>query len=154
MPAEPTNINVNPIATYRFAIAVDDREWVGVFTECKLPDVEWDIQELKEGGQNEYTHILPGQRKSGRITFRHGLTKDMFLSDWYAEMMGENFTNFMKTITVTLLNEEHQPVLRWNLHNAYPTKVTWPELKTADNAIAIQSLEIACARVEFEKEPA
>jgi phage tail-like protein len=68
-------------------------------------------------------------------------------------MMDEEYKNYKKTVTITLLDSEHKPVLRWNLHNAFPIKVTWPDLKTGDNAVAIQTLELAVGHVEFEKNP-
>ena len=56
-------------------------------------------------------------------------------------------------MTITLLDSEGNPVLLWNLHDAYPVKVTWPELKAGESAVAIQTLELACGRVDFDKSP-
>ena len=154
MPAEPTTLNVEPLATFRFEVDVGGFVGLGIFTECKLPDVEWDIHEQKEGGLNEYVHQLPGQRKAGKVTLKHGITKKFEFMKWYGEMMQENFTEYQKTVTITLLNAEHKPLMRWSIDGAYPTKITWPELKTADNVVAIQSLELACGRIEFEPNPA
>lgn len=155
MPAEPSLLNsLEPIANFRFGITVDsNREYVGMFTECKLPDIEWDIQQVKEGGRNDYIHQLPGQRKPSKVTLTHGLTRQFILQEWYEEMMSENFEGFMKTVTINLLDSQGKPVMRWNLYNAYPVKVTWPDLKTGDNAVAVQTLELACGRVDFEREP-
>jgi phage tail-like protein len=128
-------------------------KWVGVFTECTLPAIEWDVEEIKEGGRNDYIHQIIGHRKAGKVTLKHGLTKKYELMNWYAEMMDEDYKNYKKTVTITLLDSEHKPVLRWNLQNAFPIKVTWPDLKTGDSAVAIQSLELAVGHVEFEKNP-
>jgi len=155
VPAEPTTMDsLNPLANFRFALDLGKgKGWAGVFTECKLPDVAWDIEQVKEGGQNTFIHQLPGQRKPGNVTLKYGLTKQYELLDWYADMMSEDFKETSRTVTITLLDSENRPVLLWNLHNAYPVKVTWPELKASDNAVAIQTLELACGRVEFEKSP-
>ena len=153
MPAEPSLLNsVEPIASFRFGVTVDNNQtFIGMFTECKLPDVEWEIQEVKEGGRNDFIHQLPGQRKASRVTLKHGLTKQYILLDWYSQMMSENFQGYLKTVTISLIDSQGHSVMTWNLHNAYPVKVSWPELKTGDNAVAIQTLELACGRVEFEK---
>ena len=50
-----------------------------------------------------------------------------------------------------MLDGQGNPLMRWNLYNAYPVKVTWPEMKAGDNSVAIQTLELACGRVDFEK---
>ena len=154
MPAEPTTLDaINPLATFRFTVDIGGDKWVGVFTECSLPAIEWDVEEIKEGGRNDYIHQIIGHRKAGKVTLKHGLTKKYELMNWYAEMMDEDYKNYKKTVTITLLDSEHKPVLRWNLQNAFPIKVTWPDLKTGDAAVAIQSLELAVGHVEFEKNP-
>ncbi len=155
MPAEPTLLDtINPLANFRFALDLGQgKGWAGVFTECKLPDVEWDVQQVKEGGQNTYIHQLPGQRKPSQITLKYGLTKQHELLDWYAEMMSEDFKSTSRTVSISLLDATGKPVLLWNLHNAYPVKVTWPELKAGDNAVAILALVLACGRVEFDQNP-
>lgn len=155
MPAEPTLLDsINPLANFRFALDLGQgKGWAGVFTECKLPDVAWVVEPVKEGGQNTYVHQLPGQRKPGNVTLKYGLTKQFELLDWYADMMSENLKEISKTVTITLLDSEGNPVLMWNLHDAYPVKVTWPELKSGESAVAIQTLELACGRVDFDKSP-
>lgn len=156
MPAEPYLLGntLEPLATFRFALDLgQSRSWSGVFTECKLPDVEWDVQQLKEGGQNTFVHQLLGQRKQSQVTLKYGLTKTRDLLDWYADVMSEKFQAVSRTVTVTLLDSTGKPVLLWNLHNAYPVKVTWPELKAGDNTVAILSLTLACGRVEFDQNP-
>lgn len=154
MPAKPTNLDtLNPLATFRFSVDIGGTNWLGVFTECSLPPVEWNVEEIKEGGRNDYIHQVIGHRKAGKITLKHGLTNKYELMSWYAEMMNEDYKNYKKTVTITMLDSEHKPVLRWNIQKAFPTKVTWPELKTGDNAVAIQTLELACGHVEFEQNP-
>jgi phage tail-like protein len=156
VPAEPYLLEstLEPLATFRFALDLGkSRSWSGIFTECKLPDVEWDVQQLKEGGQNTYVHQLLGQRKPAQVTLKYGLTKRRELLDWYAEVMAEDFKSVAQTVTVSLLDSTGKPVLLWNLHNAYPVKVTWPEFKAGDNAVAILSLTLACSRVEFDQNP-
>jgi phage tail-like protein len=154
VPARPTNLaTINPLTTFRFTVDIGGKSWIGVFTECSLPPIEWDVEEIKEGGRNDFVHQLIGHRKAGKVTLKHGLTKKFELMSWYAEMMDEEYKNYKKTVTITLLDAEHKPVLRWNLHNAFPIKVTWPDLKTGENAVAIQTLQLAVGRVEFEQNP-
>jgi phage tail-like protein len=143
----------DPFASFRFSVEIDNnREFTGIFTELKLPDVEWDIQEMKEGGLNAFTHQLPGRRKASKVTLKNGLATKGVLMDWYANLMDEDFNKFLKTVTITLLNSEHKAVMRWNISNAYPSKLTWPELKTSDNVVAIQTLELVCGEVKLDKQ--
>jgi phage tail-like protein len=90
------------------------------------------MEELKEGGLNTYTHQLPGRRKSSRISLKNGLAKNTLLS-WYIQAIGKPVAR--KPLTITLLDSAHQPVMVWNIENAYPVKWTGPQLKTDDNTI-------------------
>jgi phage tail-like protein len=155
VPAEPIlpSEKILPLTTFRWGLDLGDYEFVGIFTECKLPDVEWDLQQLKEGGQNTYVHQLLGQRKQSQVTLKYGLIKGAWMLDWYAKVMAEDFRQVAKTVTVKLIDSEGHDVLLWHLHGAYPVKITWPELKTSDNAVAVLSLTLACARVEFDANP-
>lgn len=130
---------------FRFVVTISDITGA-VFTECTLPSIEWDVQEVKEGGLNSYTHQLPGLRKSTKLTLKRGLVKEGLL-DWYQAVMNGEFANARRTITITLMDSMKQPVYSWNIADAYPTKWTGPQLKSDDNAIAVETLEIACGEV-------
>lgn len=140
----------DPHASFRFVVEIEGVAQ-GVFTDCTLPNIEWETQEIKEGGLNTYTHQLPGRRKGAKITLKKGLIKEDLL-DWYSAMMSEEFDNIRKTVDITLFDAQHNPVIKWSCASAYPTKWTGPDLKTQDNAVATQSLELACAGVTFEKQ--
>jgi phage tail-like protein len=140
----------DPHVSFRFVVEIDGIRQ-GVFTDCTLPNIEWESQEIKEGGLNTYTHQLPGRRKGAKIVLKKGLIRDALL-DWYGDMMSERFEGVRKTVNITLFNAQHGAVIKWSCENAYPTKWSGPDLKTQDNAIATQTLELACAGVTFEKQ--
>ena len=64
-----------------------------------------------------------------------------------------DFYNWMKTInlttverrdiTISLLNEEHEPVMTWGIKNAFPIKVQASDFKADGNEIAVETLELA-----------
>ena len=141
MAEQGLGIQVNP--TFRFVVDVEG-ERQAAFTECALPAIEWEMEELKEGGLNTYTHQLPGRRKSSRVSLKNGLAKSTLLS-WYIQAIAKPVAR--KPLTITLLDSLHQPVMVWNIENAYPVKWTGPQLKTDDNTIAIHTLELACGEI-------
>jgi phage tail-like protein len=139
---------LDPHATFRFLVHISGVV-TAVFTECTLPDVDWETEPVKEGGLNTYTHQLPGRRKAAKIVLKNGLATDA-LTAWYTSVMSEKFIGFKKNISITLLDALHQPVMIWNVSNAYPIKWTGPQLKTSDNTVAIQTLELACGEVTID----
>lgn len=152
MPAQTgsTSAIPDPHASFRFVVEVAGITQ-GVFTECTLPNIEWETQEIKEGGLNTFTHSLPGMRKGAKVTLKKGLIRDALL-DWYSSMMSERFQDTRKTVDITLFDATHKPVIKWSCERAYPTKWTGPDLKTQDNAVATQTLELACGAVTFERQ--
>jgi len=131
-------------AAFRFVVALDGVP-LGAFTECTLPTIEWNIEEVKEGGLNTYVHQLPGQRKSNKISLKNGVAVAPDLHLWYLRSMHEDFTR--KRVTVTLLNALLIPVVVLNIEDALPVKWTGPQLKSDDNTVAIQTLELACGEI-------
>lgn len=128
---------------YSFVVEIGD-EFYGLFTECTLPSVEWDVEEVKEGGLNSYTHQLPGLRKTtNRIVLKNGHMTGPYnyFAQWYASCMKGKFER--KTVTVKLLGDGLKPVVTWNMMEAFPVKWTAPQLRSDQNAIAIHTLELA-----------
>jgi phage tail-like protein len=124
---------------------------VGAFTECTLPTMEIDTEDLREGGLNTYTHLLPKGRKAARLTLKNGLGKNDLMT-WCIEIMQEKFTR--KEIIISLHSArfsagQKEPICTWNLHDAYPVKWTGPQLQADSNAIAFQTIEFACGLVEM-----
>ena len=146
MPAEN---NFPVTAVFRFLVSVDG-EAVGAFTECALPTVEWETEEIKEGGLNTFVHQLPGMRKSSKITLKNGVGVAQNLVDWYIKSLTEDFSR--RQVTITLLNAKRESMMTWDIVNAYPTKWTGPSLKADDSTIAIQELELACGEINITQE--
>ncbi len=51
-------------------------------------------------------------------------------------------SSYRRTVTVQLLNENHEPIITWQLLNAWPSKVQSADLKADANEIAIETMEI------------
>lgn len=146
MPAE-NNFPVTP--GFRFIVSVDG-EAIGAFTECALPTVEWETEEVKEGGLNTYVHQLPGRRKASKITLKNGVGLAQDLVNWYIDSLTEEFSR--KQVSISLMNIKRETMMTWDIENAYPTKWTGPQLKAEDNTIAIQELELACGEISITTE--
>ena len=132
---------------YRYVV-LRRNDTLGVFTECTLPVIEWEIEEVKEGGLNSYVHQLPSRRKSSRLTLKNGLGKGEIL-EWFLQAMNDESprSQLRANLSIKLKDSRLQDVCTWNLAEAFPVKWTGPQLQTDSNAIAIQTLEFACSRV-------
>jgi phage tail-like protein len=121
-------------------------EWGGTsvsFTEVSGLTQELQAVDYRTGDSPDYSMVkMPGLRKYNNITLKRGITKsdnEFFL--WLNTVKLNEIER--RDITVSLLNEKHEPVMVWLAHNAFPVKVEGPGLKASGNEVAIESIEIA-----------
>jgi phage tail-like protein len=139
-----------PLPKFHFRV-----EWGGTrigFTEVSGLNVTQDVIEYRDGATPEYSKVkMPGMRKFDNLTLKRGL------------FQGDNeFFNWLKTtalntverrdLTISLLNEAHEPVVVWKVRNAFPIKLQSTDLKADDNGVAIETLELAHEGFELQND--
>jgi phage tail-like protein len=129
-----------PIPKFHFQV-----EWGGSkigFTEVSGLDVEREVIEYRDGSSKEYSKLkMPGLTKFSNITLKRGsFKKDNDFYKWWVSNKLETVER--RDITISLLNEEHTPVITWKVKNAWPSKIQPTDLKSDDNSIAIETMEI------------
>ena len=135
-------------ASFRFVVNIDG-EAVGAFTECTLPTIEWEMEEIKEGGLNSAVHQLPGHLKSSTITLKNGIGIVDNLLAWCVDAMNQKFTR--RGVTVKMYNAFKETVMTWSIKDALPKRWSAPQLQADSNTVAIQTLELICGEVTVEK---
>ncbi|MBX3257537.1 MAG: phage tail protein [Chitinophagaceae bacterium] len=130
-----------PLPKFHFRV-----EWGGSkigFTEVTGLNIENEMIEYRDGSSPEYHKIkMPGLQKYGNVTLKRGMfssDNDFFI--WLNTVSLSKIDR--RDITISLLNEEHNPVYIWRLKNAWPTKVTAPDLKSDANEVAVETIELA-----------
>lgn len=130
-----------PLTKFHFQV-----EWGGTrigFTEITGLDVSLDVIEYRDGASREYSKIkMPGMAKYSNITLKRGtfLNDNEFYS-WFNTVQMTQIER--RDITISLLNESHEPVVVWKVKNAFPVKVQSSDLKADGNEVAIETLELA-----------
>lgn len=128
-------------AAFRFVVQIDGVA-EAYFTECTLPNLEVEVEEEKEGGFNQGVHLLPGRVKRGSLTLKRGLAQSSALLSWYLEVMQGQVSKAKRQVSVMLYDSLGQPIVRWDLTGAFPSKWSGPALGTAKSEIAIETLEL------------
>lgn len=111
---------------------------------------EVSLEEYKEGGVNEYVHRMPSGVKYGNLVLKRGMFNDSDVTAWCRKAI-ETFEFKPTDITVSLLNEEHNALASWTFLKAYPVKWSVSDFKAMDNALVVESLELAYR--SFRKNP-
>ncbi|AXG71533.1 T4-like virus tail tube protein gp19 [Kordia sp. SMS9] len=139
-----------PLPKFHFQV-----EWGGTkigFQEVTGLDAEVEKLEYREGSSPEYSKInMPGMVKYTDIVLKRGVFKG---DNEFYEWMKTNKLNQTerRDITISLLDEEHAPVVVWKVLNAWPMKIQSTDLKGESNEVAIETLTLAHERIEISNE--
>lgn len=130
-----------PLPKFHFQV-----EWGGAnlgFTEVSGLGVETAVIEYRDGASPEYgKKKMPGQQTYSNITLKRGtMTSDNEFFDWWNTVALNTIER--RDLTISLLNESHEPVVVWKVKNAWPAKVEPTDLNADGNDVAIESIELA-----------
>jgi phage tail-like protein len=129
------------ITAGRFYIFIGNKAQA-VFTELSGLQLETEVFEYSEGGNNSFVHQLPGRTRVGRITLKQGLVASDELFRWYLDIAyGKQMDR--RNVSVVLYTEAGEELRRWNFLNAYPVRWVGPALEAGSTAVALETLELA-----------
>jgi phage tail-like protein len=111
------------------------------FQEVHGLNQEISTTHLKEGGQNRFSYDLPERSTYQNLVLKRGMVKGSGLHAWMKAAI-EDFSILPVNLTVTLLNEEHEPLLAWYIVNAYPVKWQVSGFNAEENSIVIETIEL------------
>ena len=139
-----------PLPVFHFTV-----QWGGTrigFSEISGLTQENQAIEYRDGSFPEYSSVkMPGLRKFANIVAKRGIVKaDNEFFIWLSTVKLNTVER--RDLIISLLDENHTPVMVWKAHNAFPVKVEGPGLKASGNEVAIESIEIAHEGLELQNE--
>jgi phage tail-like protein len=107
-------------------------------------DVSYDTEQIKEGGENRFEHVIPTRTKCTPLVLKRGLLKpsDSELTRWLQKAFNDEEIDTIDTVTIKLLNEEHKPLMLWTINNVWPRSWKMGELNAEQGAVLIETLEL------------
>jgi len=103
---------------------------------------EMETESVKEGGENRYEHVLPVRSKFPLLVLKRGLIKKSALLTQWCNDAFQSLIIKPVDISISLLNEAHEPLMTWNVKHAWPKKWSLSELNAEQNALAIETFEL------------
>jgi len=119
------------------------------FQEVSGLSFEIETETFKEGGENRFEYKLPKRVRYPNLILKRGLITNKVLTDWIKNAMNGFFWAtpvplFQPAdILVTLMDEASQPLAVWNVVQAYPVKWSMTDLRATENAIVVETIELA-----------
>lgn len=139
-----------PVPKFHFKATIGDKGEIS-FQEISGLDSEYDIIEYRAGNSIEFSTVkMPGLRKGSDVTLKKGMFKDdTALYDYFNETKMNTIKR--ETVTIQLLDEEHNPMFTWTLKNAFPMKVSGTDLNAQNSEVAVEEIVLAHEGMSFEK---
>lgn len=147
----PANLNrFDPYKSYRFLVFFG-KSTTPVAAVSKVGAVKRssDVIEYREGGNAIILKGL-GRTTYDPITLERGITQDKDFITWanYAQVLDQghpntSLANLRREVSIVLLNEEAQPVLRYLIHRCWVSEYqALPELDAGANTVAIEQIRM------------
>lgn len=103
--------------------------------------------EVKEGGENLFTHHLPDRVTYENLVLERGMVVGSLLNlEFNAAMSLMGFSP--SNVLVILLNHSNIPISSWLFQNAYPIKWSVSDLDATQNAVVIDTMELKYSRLQ------
>lgn len=130
-----------------FNVVVDGKT-LGSFMEASGLEVEVEVYEVTEGGQNFFVHKLPGRFKFPNLSLKRGVTSDNGLIAWIdASSAGafEKNGNKLKrtTVALSLTSAKGETLRTWTFYDAFPIRWNGPSFTASSDDFLVEELEIA-----------
>src|SRR5262245_10897653 len=84
--AKLLGVRVDPYQAFNFMVEIEGII-AGGFSECSGLQVETEIYDYREGGQNDFMHRFAGATKYPPLVLKHGLTQIDGLWSWHQDVV-------------------------------------------------------------------
>ncbi len=136
----------DPYRAYNFKLDINGVS-EGHFTECSGLSVKIESIAYREAGNNQVVRHIPGPVDYASITLKFGVTSSKTLFDWMMQAATGKVER--KNVSICLLDsQDSSEVMRWNLHDAWPSEWKGANLVATDKGVAIESLTLVFDRLE------
>jgi len=127
------------------------------FTEVTGLDFETQVIEYRDGFSKwPYSKLKqPGLTKYSDIVLKRGTffgSNDAYTA-WISSQKfqtGQDSVQLRRDVTISLMDEAHNPIITWTLSNAWVSKIQSTDLKADGNEVAIETMTLVHEQLTVE----
>ena len=131
----------DPLVSFQFGLDVVG-VLTGFFSEVSGVGSESEVVERKmtdENG-NDFVRKIPGTTNYTDITLKRGVTAVLDMWEWRQLVEEGKMNDARKNCSLIMYDAGGSPAARWDFINAWPSKVSGPEMKTDSNDFATEEM--------------
>ncbi|GAB7263145.1 hypothetical protein DZS_49690 [Dickeya ananatis] len=145
---KPSSSSEWPLPAFYFSVNIDNSGDDQAFQEVSGIEARIETEPFREGGNNNLYH-LPVAVKHGPLTLRRGLgSASSPLVRWCKRCFEGQLNGPLETkeVSISLLNEQGDPLRVWLFYNAYPISWRVDRFHATCNEVAIEEIVLCFSR--------
>lgn len=138
--------NEYPIPSFYFNVEVEGNDKgskaKGSFTEVSGLTREIQTIDYRDGFTKSLVpRKIPGMPKFTNVTLKRGVfSQNLDFQNWLTSQKYNRIDR--RTVTISLLDQDGNPLITWKLLKAYPVKIEGPTMKSDGSEVAMESMEL------------
>ncbi len=157
-----TGTRLEPLLTYQFSVTFGNGagQFVAYAVDVSGLDFERDFIEHKYVNQQyqAITQMIPGRIKWGPVSLKRLLTTDTAMWDWFMDHEGpsvntgsyspKKYAAARLPVTIVAYNRNFTEAIRWELSNAWPSKITGPQFDVKSGDFGFEEVTLVFESVK------
>ena len=142
----------DPLVAFRFALEIEGKLG-GYFTSVSGIGSENEVIEQKivdpQTGET-LVHQVPGRLTWTEISLRRGVTSNVDIWKWRKLVADGKVDEARTNCSIIALSRDNKPIARWNFVNAWPRRVTGPEMDAGGAEFMVEEVVLVHEGLERE----
>ncbi len=134
----------DPLVAFKFGLEIEGK-LSGFFTSVSGIGSESEVIEHKIVNPDTGETIiqkLPGRLTWTEVTLKRGVTSSVDIWAWRQEVVEGKIEDARTNCSIIAYNQANEEIARWNFENAWPSRVTGPEMDAGGQDYMVEEVTI------------
>ena len=134
----------DPLVAFKFGLEIEGK-LSGFFTTVSGVGSESEVVEHKITNPDTGETIIqkiPGRLTWTEVTLKRGVTSNIDVWAWRQSVVEGKIDDARTNCSIIAYNQANEEIARWNFENAWPSKVTGPEMDAGSQDYMVEEIVI------------
>jgi phage tail-like protein len=134
----------DPLVAFKFGLEIEGK-LSGFFTNANGIGSETEVIDSKitnpETGET-IVQKIPGRLTWTEVTLKRGVTSNLDIWDWRQAVVQGKIDDARTNCSVIAYSQDNTPIARWEFTDAWPSKVTGPDMDSGSQDYMVEEVTI------------
>jgi len=134
----------DPLVAFKFGLEIEGK-LSGFFTSVGGIGSESEVVEHKYVNPDTGETIIqkiPGRLTWTEVTLKRGVTSTIDVWEWRQQVIDGKVDEARTNCSIVAYNQANEEIARWNFENAWPSKVTGPDMDAGSQDYMVEEMTI------------